>query len=482
MRSKFVRNLSYLILLISLTMFGFLIFKDLNWVLGDDDLFLKTTMLGKPSHAWTGLGRFFPVGLCDYSILLLLPKGIGQTIEAHFVYNIIIMTISVFVLFYICNKVNQKNYGLSLFFLLVLFCVSSFLQLHMSCIYPERFMFFLQVLFISFWGKGREKQKGSCYFLAWLFCSCLIFAKEPVFASVLVVALTNLIFGWKQLTGKDVKFHMALAFSSLTYLGIYVYRLFYRNGGDGLYGGGRFIFSKGVDSFGIIKSIFCGEPILFLIFAFAFVRGYYVLIRGDKRVILSDSLLFGAVVYVVSYIVLGMTFSYYSFPAIVCSFPAIIYWTDYYWNKNKIWAFLLTLLFCSVSWFGYNNSKNFTHQTYRLRNNDMNVVEYITDSYVKGKYVYFFMNERPLNQFVLGAVHGNIWEFDVYTHFTNYMLWKKNYLRDKNILRPLEKLEYVFDDSIVMCPENMNQKYKDYLKSRGFSVKKKAFNIDVYSK
>ncbi len=463
-------------------MIGFLIFKDLNWVLGDDDLFLRTTMLGKPSHAWTGKGRFFPLGLGDYSVLLLLPGVIGQTIEAHFGYNIIIMVLSILMLFKFFNKVNQNNYGISLFYILILFCVTSFLQLHMSCIYPERLMLFIQVLFMTFWAKGREEQSGFYYFLSWLFCSCLIFTKEPVFGMVLVISLTNLIFGWKQLTERDVAFHVSLIFSSIVYFVIYIYRILFRDTGDGLYGAGSFLFSKGLDSLNIITTTFTGEPILILIFLMAIIRGYFVFKRNDKRVILSDSLLFGAVAYVFAYIILGMAYPYYKFPAIVFSLPSIVFWTDYFWNQNKFKAFIIMLLFGGISWFGYNNSKELTHQTYRLRSNDMNVVEYITDSYIKGKYVYFFMNGKPLTQFEIGAVHGNVWEFDVYTHFTNFVLWKKNYLRDKNILRPLEKLEYIFDDSIVMCPENMNQKDKDYLISRGFSVKKKAFNIEVYSR
>ena len=480
MHSKFVRNLSYLILIISLAMIGCLVFKDLNWVLGDDDLFLRTTMIGKPSHAWTGRGWFWPLGLCDYSVLLLLPKTIGQTIEAHFAYNLVIMSISVFILYHFFNKIDEKNYGLSLFFILILFCVSSFLQIHNSCIYPERIMFFMQVLFMYFWLKGYQNSSMKSYLLSWLFCTYLIFSKEPVFGAILVIALTNLVFGWKQLTGKDRSFQFLQIFSALAYLGIYIYRYFCRNSGETLYGGGNLIFSQGVNAFNTIKAMFVGEPLLGLIFIFAFIRAYFVFVKSDRRTLFIDGLLFGAVAYSVAYMILSFTSSYYIFPSLVFALPSLVFWTDYLWKENKFASFMIILLCGGAAYLSFNISKSFAENTYQSRNRDMEVVNFITDSYIKGKYVFFFMNGEPLSRFRIDAVHGNVWEFNVYSHFTNYVLKEKNYLRDKNILRPLEKLEYVFDDSIVMCPVNMDQKYKNYLNSRGFKVLKSAFSTDIY--
>lgn len=480
MHSKFVRSLSYLVLIISLVMIGCLIFKDLNWVLGDDELFLRTTMLGKPSHAWTGGYRFWPLGLCDYSVLLLLPKTIGLTIEAHFAYNIAIMSISVFVLYHFFNKIDEKNYGLSLFFILILFCVSSFFQIHNSCIYPERMMFFMQVLFMYFWLKGYQNNSMQSYFLSWIFCSYLIFSKEPVFGAVLVIALTNLIFGWNQLTEKDRSFQFLQIFSAVTYFGIYIYRYFYRNNGEVRYVGGGF--SQDACVLSTIKEICENEPLLVVIFLFALVRAYFVFVKSDRRTLFIDSLLFGAVAYAIAYIILSFTSAYYVFPSLVFAFPSLVFWTDYLWKENKFASVLIVLLCGGAAYLSFNISKDFAQNVYRARNNDMKVADFITDSHINGKYVYIFMNGKPLSQFRFEAVRGNVWQFDVYTHFTNYILQKKNYLRDKNILRPLEKLEYIFDDSIVLCPVKMDQKYKDYLNSRGFKLLMSAFNTDIYGR
>ena len=480
LHSKFVRSFSYFVLLIFLAFISCLVFKDLNWILGDGDLFLRTTMLGKPSHAWTGQGRFFPLGLCDYSILLILPKIIGQTIEAHFAYNLIIMSIAVLTLYHLFNKINERNYGLSLFFVLILFCVSSFVQIHNSCIYPERMMFFVQVMFMYFWLKGYQHNSMKYYLLSWLFCTYLIFSKEPVFGAVLVISLTYLILGWNQLTLKDRFLQCLHIFSAVTYLIIYVYRYFFRNHGGGLYKGGRYIFSQGVSVLDTIKEIFVGEPILGLIFVFALVRAYFVFVKSDRRTLFIDSLLFGATAYSIAYVILAFTNAYYVFPALVFAFPSLVYWTNYLWAENKLGSILIILLCVGMTHFSYNISKNFTQDTYYARNNDMKVIHFIADSYIGGKYVYFFTNGEPISRFQIGAVRGNVREFDILTHFTNYALKEKNYLRDKNIVRPTEKLEYIFDDSIVICPTGMDQKYKDYLENRGFVLIGSALNMDIY--
>jgi hypothetical protein len=59
-------------------------------------------------------------------------------------------------------------------------------------------------------------------------------------------------------------------------------------------------------------------------------------------------------------------------------------------------------------------------------------------------------------------------------------LKKKNYLRDTSVVRLLEKLEDVFDDSIVICPAGMDQKHRDYLESQGFKLIHSVFNTEIY--
>ncbi len=464
MHSKFVRSFSYLVLVISLAFIGCVIFKDLNWVLGDDDLFLRTTMIGKP--IWS-------LSLCDYSVLVLLPESVGQTIEAHFAYNLIVMSVAVFSLYHLFNKLDDKNYGLSLFFILILFFVSGFLQIHMNCIYPERTIFFVQVLFMYFWLKGCQCDSTKFYFISLIFCNYLIFLTESVVVTVFVIALTNLILGWNQLTAKGRSFQfLQIIFSALACLRIFVSKS----------GVEANQFSSDVDAIGTINAIFVSEPILILIFLLTFVRAYFVFVKSDRRTLFIDSLLFGAIIHIITCMILVRTDPSWMFPALIFAFPSFVFWTNYLWGENKFGSILIVLLCFGTSCFSCNISKNFVQSTYELRNNDMKIIDFIVDANISGKYVYFFTNGEPVTRFKIGTNHGNVWEFDVYTHFTNYVLKKKRYFLDQNIIRPTEKLEYVSDDSIVMCPSEMDQKYKDYLESRGFKILQSALNIDIYGR
>ena len=464
MHSKFVRSFSYFVLVISLAFVGYLMFKDLNWVLGDDDLFLKTTMIGKP--IWS-------LAMCDYSILLLLPKAIGQIIEAHFAYNLIVMSAAIFSFYHLFNKLDDQNYGLSLFFILILFFVSGFLQIHMNCIYPERMMFLVQVLFMYFWLKGYQNDSAKFYLVSFIFCSYLIFLTEPIVAAVLVIALTNLVLGWNQLSdkGRSNLFLLSI-FSFLACLRIYASK-----GWVGIN-----LFSSDVDAIGTINAIFVGEPILSLIFLLAFVRAYFVFMKSDRRTLFVDSLLFGAIIHVITCMILVRTDPSWMFPALIFAFPSLVFWTNYLWEENKFGSILIVLLCCMTSCFSYDISKDFVQNTYELRNNDMKVVDFIVDANISGKYVYFFTNDEPVTRFKIGADHGNVWEFDVYTHFTNYVLKNKKHFLNQNIIRPMERLEYISDDNIVMCPSEMDQKYKDYLEDRGFKILQSALNIDIYGR
>ncbi|MDR2780958.1 MAG: hypothetical protein LBB21_00650 [Holosporaceae bacterium] len=73
------KKTSYFTLYTVLFVFAICILLHTNWVLGDDWQFINTTAIGKPSRAWAGNGRFWPLGLVDYSLLLLVPYGYTAT-------------------------------------------------------------------------------------------------------------------------------------------------------------------------------------------------------------------------------------------------------------------------------------------------------------------------------------------------------------------------------------------------------------------
>lgn len=105
-------KISYLLVVSVLLLFSILILWNASWVFDifyvDDEQFVSGTAIGKPVYAWSGNGRFWPLGLFDYNCLLLLfPHGASPFV--HFMYNCVTMFISCFSLFSYLNHVLQEN-------------------------------------------------------------------------------------------------------------------------------------------------------------------------------------------------------------------------------------------------------------------------------------------------------------------------------------------------------------------------------------
>lgn len=332
--NKSVKNFCYLILFLSLGVISFVLLKNCNWILGDDYQFLDTTMEGKFSHSWIGEGRFWPLGLFDYSVLLFLPFNVSM--ESHFIYNVIILSFSVFGLFYFFNRINNCNYKISLFYIFVLYFISSFFQIHLECIYPERFIFFLQVLFLIFWINGEKKQSAVYYGLAWICSIYMIFSKEPIFGMIFVISIFNLIFGWNKLSQMDKNFHFSQIISAIIFIELYlfVFQNFYKGGG--LYFERNLIILENPSMFEAVKLIFSTDPFLILISISAVARSYFILFKSDKKHLFLDGLLFGSCSYIFAYIILKSAFSYYMFPAVIFALPSFAYWSHYFWKQKKI--------------------------------------------------------------------------------------------------------------------------------------------------
>ncbi|MDR0580820.1 MAG: hypothetical protein LBG04_01755 [Holosporaceae bacterium] len=280
------------------------------WSPIDEYQLFRTTAVGKPSCSWTGNGRFLPLGLCDYCILLFLP--FGNTVTAHYLYNSVMMIFSSIMLYKFLNKVGKKRY-ISVFSLLILFSTSAFMRIHVSCVFPERMLFFMLSAFMLFAQRGREKQSSRHYFLAVLAAAYATYLKEPFFGVFIIIATVNIIFG--QLSFKDKIFNGALLVNSAIFVTIYVYRLFFRDSGTPY---ASITFNPLELSF----KQFGAEPILILMAIIACVRAYSILVKNDREQIFIDSLLFAGVGYTVANMMFKFKSTYYFFPSVLLFIPA----------------------------------------------------------------------------------------------------------------------------------------------------------------
>lgn len=473
-----LKRVSYLIVWISLFLSSFIILKDANWIIGDDYQLLGTTVKGCMSHSWIGMGRFWPLGLMDYSVLLLFFDQ--PDIVAHLVYNIIIMGVTVFVFWEVLNKLSFKNYFISLLCLGFIFFHSSFFLIHMNCIYPERFIFFLQSLFLYFWWKGFEKDSTIHYVLSWFFVTCSLYMKEPIFGMIGVVSSTCLIFGWNKISEKEKAFHFSVLISVCIFISLYLF--VYTN----MFNGVKTFYNNvvGYDNwtvFKIISAYVKQDPFIVLIILLSLVRGYCFLIKKDRNRLRIDGLLFGGIAYVCAYIILKLPYSYYAIPGVVFAVPSLTYWISYIYKKNKKQSHYL-LCCCLISFVpSVEHQIDQVNEMYEHRQKDIIFVDKIVDAYLVNKKPYFFVGKDPIEMFTQDNKSPKTYFFRLCMTFLNYRLRIRKGYEDDHMFVIENNLNKVPENSYLFISRALEKKYSDFLKTN-FAKLKSFWCINIYKR
>lgn len=461
------KQIGYFVLFLVLSFSSYLIFKDLSWCCGDDAqlssiLFDKEFLFG-----WRGHGRFWPLGLFDYNILRLFPDF--RSPVPCYLYNAIILIVSLCLWYKVLNIVNKNNYLLSSLGVLLLSSSTAFFQIHMECFFPEHFMFFTLTLFLFFYLKGIHTQQAIYYFIAIISAVYTTYCKEPAFVIFLIFSATNLIFEDK-LTKKDKTFNLLLLVNSVVYVLIYAYLYCFSEGfskniyGEAVKGSnpllkGKTIFNSPMTVFYVLE-LFVEkvEPIFGLLFLLGLIRAYFVLVRKDRKNLFSDALLFGANGYAFSYIFIFFPNTWYLFPEMVLGIPVLIYWIE----KNKKTATLLAISSVILAYFSGNISKDITGRKLRERKRCKQFFENVISEYHNGKDLILFGSK--------GYTFNGI-NFCVNTSLQNEM----------NIVKSIQQIEDVPENSLVFVMKN-NKKRNLELENRDFKLIKSFWRINLFAK
>ena len=381
-----------------LLLLSILILWDANWIfdmsLGDDYQLVGTTAVGKNAHSYTGNGRFWPLGLCDYCLLLLLPYG--TTVTAHFLYNCVTMILASLMFFAFLCKItaykadNNKNSYIALFCMLLLFLASSFVQIHMACIYPEREMFFmLSVFLLSYWKASNinETGGGKCYVIAAIAAMYVTYLKEPVFGMWCIFATSNLIFG--KLSPKQRLFNYSLLLNSFIWISIYIYRCFFID--LSFINPNAHTYASFVSKFSDLSiRIFDVEPIMYLLLVIAIIRGSLLLMKKANYNIFSDAPLFAGVGYAFAYVLLNQGSNHYFFPTVVMGLSAVGVGLFECAKYTKI---LIVSASVVASIFSFNTSIQRITEIQKHRSRDPLIFSRIIDEVRRGKNV-IYVTER----------------------------------------------------------------------------------------
>lgn len=406
----FIKRKFKLPLVLILAFICYCILHNANWLFvgsmpGDDYQFLMTTAVGKASHGSTWSSRFWPLGLSDYSLLLLFGQY-GRMPLAHYIWNSVTIVISCLLMFENIYKAT-KNFLSTYAALLFAFIASGFAQIHMECIYPERMISFVICVFLFSVGKAQKSQNAGWYALAFIMAAYSTYMKELVFVIFLVFAVIHLAFG--KLSKKDKVFYIALIFNSLVFISLYGYRRIFRPQKD--------VYATIISSVSEISfSQFLNEPILVVIAALCIIRVYSILIKHDRENLITDASLFAAAAYAFCYFLLNLHYGYYLYPSVVLSLPAFAI----LFNKSRL-HFLVGLF--SLTLCGYLNfplNKSIVINDWNHRESDHKIFEEIVSKSKNGWSVYWLSDVADKTREVQYWHYDRIMCLNRFQHFLKY--------------------------------------------------------------
>jgi hypothetical protein len=335
--------LAGLVLGIIVLFLTFFIIYNANWSLGDQAQFLTTTALHKilsiHKYVIPSLGRFFPLGLMDYNLLLFFHNG--NTATAHFILNafsfLVFILVSLILFYKIIFTESKNKQFIWLLVCTILFLISRVYSVFLDLIFPERIVVTLLVLFILSTYQFKKTDRWIYGILSLILAVYLVYCKEPLFGSIIIFALSDLIFNYRNLPKNYKIFLYLLIVNSLIFITLYYFLVF------------RFIVSVYSSNHGeinvldIILRMIWSQKIIILAVILFIPRIYSIIFKKDVFHLFFDGLLFSGLAYFVACLILKLNFTYYYLPSVILITPAIVYWLLYY-IKIK-WTLIIMIVF-----------------------------------------------------------------------------------------------------------------------------------------
>lgn len=341
MRTTLIKKTPILIYSIAIAILTFFIIYNANFTLGDQAQYLRTTAIGKILSPNTfvapDLGRFFPLGVADYNILLLFIDKPSAT--AHFTINGICFIATAILMFNLCMSILKEksllNYSIA--GITSLFLLARVYSVFLDLIFPERLMTLMIIALIysswRFW-----QTDNTCYLIGAIISAIyVIYCKEPMFGTLLIFSGFILIFG-KDLSTRRRIFLWSLVVNSIIYITLYV-ALVYSNT-ELMYDG-----SHGeTNVWNTYYHMTISQKILFFALPLLLYRIYIFIKKSEREHMFFDALLLCSFAYFGACLLLGLNFTYYYFPAICLMTPAILYFMVLYFKKT--WTLITLSLLC----------------------------------------------------------------------------------------------------------------------------------------
>lgn len=341
MRTTVIKQIPIYIYALLVGILTFFIVHNAAFVLGDQAQFLTTTALGEmlplSRYVIPVLGRFFPLGITDYNVLLLFLNEPSAT--AHFVINAICFVLCAILLFMLCVDILKEKITLNY----TIAAISSFFLLarvylvFIDLIFPERLMTLMIIAFIFLAYRFWNTEKTAYLIGSVLSAVYLTYCKEPVFGALFIFSVLVLCFA-RNISQRKKIFLWLLVINSIVFIVLY-YFLVYR-GIVSAYNGAHGESNVWKTYFHMLYS----QKILLFSAPILLYRIYEFLFKKDREHIFFDAMLLSGFAYFGACLVLGLNFTYYYFPAVCIMMPAVLYFLNHYFKKR--WVLLAMAFLC----------------------------------------------------------------------------------------------------------------------------------------
>ena len=376
LQNKWISRLFYILILL----YGFLLITANEFGVVDDHIIVNSILNNTqiPYFIIESIGRYYPLNGQEINIIGLLYK----TPVAFYLYNFFQFFLIIFLLMRLLTLLFGEKYR-NLFYLLVLMLIFTpgFSSSWFRLLVPERSLFFLLMIFVCFYFAFQNQQK-LLYFSVILIVSCIaLFYKETVFILFLTLGVSHLIFGYKELNGRQKFLDFLLIIISFIWLATY-YWIVYVNRDVASYGDGAM---EG----GVIKTLVSyslSDPFLvFLVMTIFITRVWLLSTRRENLSPLYDSLLVASFFYFIAYLKLGIYNFYYLLPVYSFIFIIVLHFLMQkgYWKYSHIkWATILSIFifFLSSLPLGLHVISHYKNTPYNYQKSLSFLSDYINNS------------------------------------------------------------------------------------------------------
>lgn len=422
----------YVLTCLVILLLCFFILFNANWLLGDQLQFLRTTAIGKvlpiENYIIPELGRFFPLGLMDYNLLLVFPFEISA--YSHYVLNAISFLIFAFSFFFLLLRIStsfnyNKTIALLISFFLTLFVMQRVYLVFLDLIFPERLMSALLSLFILFNFYITKKAKPILIICSIFIAIYLTYSKEPTFGALFIFATICILANWKIGSNWFKSYQIILLINSLMFIGIY-YFVIYRNVTI-LYDG-----SHGENDF--LKNIFqmiWSHKIIIPALILLPIRFVSFFINQNYSSYFYDALLFSGISYFGACLFLNLNFTYYYLPSVVLITPSVLYYLFFYTKQR----FTLTVAIIFGVFYAVKLPANIKSNQIQ-RKSTYPQIETLANSSAQGYDFYWIIPEINKDDWDLVL---DEWRRESYESYISYILKDENFNIKKDTTVDLSK-------------------------------------------